>query len=86
MKKLALILGSIMILGAVAVNAQDKPMKQMKQMKDTTHMKSKKPVTTKKGTGTYQMKKKSVVPNQSTNEPMEDPSKIKSTGQPVYKK
>lgn len=82
MKKLALILGYLVILGTVAVNAQDKP---MKQMKDTTHMKSKKSVP-KKSTGTYQMKKKSVVPNQSPNEQTEDPSKIKSTGQPVYKK
>ena len=82
MKKLALILGSVMILGAVAVNAQDM---SMKQMKDTTHMKSKKPVP-KKSDGNYQMKKKSVKPSQDMNQPMEDTTKVKSKGKPVYKK
>lgn len=80
MKKLTL--ASLMILGAFAVNAQDKP---MNQMKDTTHMKSKKPVP-KKSTGNYQMKKKSVTPSQDMNQPMEDTSKVKSKGKPVYKK
>jgi hypothetical protein len=81
MKKLTLTLVSVMILGAVAVFAQDQP-GSMKQMKDTTHMKSKKPAA-KKSTGTYQMKKKSVMPK---NEQMEDTSKIKSKSKPVYKK
>jgi len=81
MKKLALTLGFLMILGAVAVNAQDKP---MNQMKDTTQMKSKKPVTTKKGTGTYQMKKKSAKPAKDMNQPMDDTTNVKSKGKPVY--
>jgi hypothetical protein len=83
MKKLALTLGSIMILGAVAVYAQDQP-GSMKQMKDTTHMKSKKPVS-KKSKGNYQMKKKSVKPGKDMNQPMEDTTKVKSKGKPVYK-
>jgi hypothetical protein len=85
MKNLALILASLMILGAVAVNAQDKTASKP-AMKDTTHMKSKKAVP-KKSAGNYQMKKKEAMTGTITNEEqMEDPSKIKSTGKPVYKK
>lgn len=87
MKKLVLALGLSIIL-SVAVNAQQQH-KNM-QMKDTTHMKSKKPVQKKSGES-YQMKKGTAKQNKAdmkkgSMEKMEDTSKIKSKGEPVYKR
>lgn len=85
MRKLALTLASLMILGTVTVTAQDKTASKPVK-KDTMQMKSKKAVP-KKSAGNYQMKKKSIQPSSGMSEEQkEDPSKIKSTGQPVYKK
>ncbi len=80
MKKLALILGFVMIFGAFSVNAQEKT--QSKPVTHTTHTKGKK-ASVKKSTGNYHMNKKSANSGNSTNPP-EDNSKVKSTGKPVY--
>jgi hypothetical protein len=86
MKKLVLALGLSVILG-VAVNAQQQH-KSM-QMKDTTHMKSKKPVQKRSGES-YQMKKGTAKQDKTMKkgsmQQMEDTSKIKSKGKPVYKR
>lgn len=90
MKKSALIIGLAMII-SIAVNAQQQ--KGSTQMKDTTSVKSKKP-TQKSRESTYQMNRDTSKPGavRSTTkrggsmELMEDTSKIKSKGQPVYKR
>jgi high-affinity Fe2+/Pb2+ permease len=87
MKKLALAFGLSLIL-SVAVNALQQQHKDM-QMKDTTHMKSKKPVQKRSGES-YQMKKGTAKQDKTdvkgSMEKMEDTSKIKSKGEPVYKR
>lgn len=93
MKKLALALGLCIIL-SVAVNAQQQQrnmqMKDTTHMKSTTRMKSNKPVQKRSGES-YQMKK-GTAKQDKTNvkkgsmEQMEDTSKVKSKGKPVYKR
>jgi|GEM_PF-2255959 len=82
MKKLVLALGLALIFSVVAVNAQQHT---GMQMKDTTHMKSKKPVQKKSGES-YHMKKGTTKQVKPAMQKMEDTSKIKSKGKPVYKK
>jgi hypothetical protein len=92
MKKLALILG-LVILAGIGVNAQQQQQQRgSTQMKDTTQMKKS---TQKKSTGSnYQMNKgtskkgtaKSGTTRGSSMENMGDTTKIKSKGEPVYKK
>ncbi len=89
MRKLALTLGLAIVFGLTAANAQQQ--QRNLQMKDTTHMKSKKPVH-KKSSESYQMKKGGAAEkgkmdmNKGSMQKMEDTSKIKSEGKPVYKK
>ena len=88
MRKLALAIG-LSIIFCVAANAQQQQHKDM-QMKDTTHMKSKKPAQKRSGES-YQMKKGTAKQDKTdmkkgSMEKMEDTSKIKSKGEPVYKR
>ncbi len=83
MKKLAFILGFVMIFGAFTVNAREKT--QSKPVTHSTHIKSKK-APVKKSSGNYHMSKKSASSGQSMGQPAEDNSKVMSKGQPVYKK
>lgn len=88
MKKLAFVLSLAMIFGA-AVNAQQQ--RGSTQMKDTTQIKGSKSSQKKSGSN-YQIKsgtKRGTA--KSTNkagsmQQMEDTSKIKSKGTPVYKR
>jgi hypothetical protein len=81
MKKLALILGAVMIWGTVAVNAQDKT--GSNQTKHTTHTKSKN-ASSKKGNKNYHMNKKSSNQNKGMNHSTENNANVKSKGKPVY--
>jgi hypothetical protein len=81
MKKIAIILGSLMIMGAVAVNAQEKPVSKP-AAKSSTQMHSKKAVH-KKSSGNYHMNKKSMK-GKTSSQPMENNPKVKSKGKPVY--